>query len=131
MTVEEGVPFLHHDSPASLPKRVVPLDDELELAELEIVPSAFSLSQNYPNPFNPTTVIRYQLPASSEVKLSIYNTTGQLVRTLVNGEMPAGSHAISWDATDNSGQRVASGVYLYIIRAGDAFVQQRKLILMK
>ena len=131
VTVEEGVPFLHHDSPASLPKRVVPLDDELELAELEIVPSAFSLSQNYPNPFNPTTVIRYQLPASSEVKLSIYNTTGQLVRTLVNGEMPAGSHAISWDATDNSGQRVASGVYLYIIRAGDAFVQQRKLILMK
>ena len=101
------------------------------MAELEIVPSAFSLSQNYPNPFNPTTVIRYQLPASSEVKLSIYNTTGQLVRTLVNGEMPAGSHAISWDATDNSGQRVASGVYLYIIRAGDAFVQQRKLILMK
>ena len=131
VTVEEGVPFLHHNSPQSLPKRVVPdyVDDDDAIAE--VVPTVYDLSQNYPNPFNPTTVIRYQLAASAEVKLSIYNTTGQLVRTLVNGEMPAGSHAITWDATDNSGQRVASGVYLYIIRAGDAFVQQRKLILMK
>ncbi|MCA9743514.1 MAG: T9SS type A sorting domain-containing protein [Deferribacteres bacterium] len=100
------------------------------MAELEIIPSAFSLSQNYPNPFNPTTVINYQLPMTSDVKLSIYNTAGQLVRTLVNGEMPAGSHAITWDATGNSGQRVASGVYLYVIRAGE-FTSQKKLILMK
>ncbi|MCB9509099.1 MAG: T9SS type A sorting domain-containing protein [Deferribacteres bacterium] len=131
VTVEEGVPFLHHNSPQSLPKRVVPEDMEDELAGDEYIVDSLKLMQNYPNPFNPTTVIRYQLPASAEVKLSIYNTAGQLVRTLVNGEMPAGSHAITWDATDNSGQRVASGVYLYVIRAGDAFVQQRKLILMK
>ena len=138
VTVEEGVPFLHHNSPSALPKRVVPEDLEDELAGDEYIVDSLELMQNYPNPFNPNTVIRYQLPASSDVKLSIYNTTGQLVRTLVNGEMPAGSHAITWDATDNSGQRVASGVYLYVIRAGDpssgsgqAFTSQKKLILMK
>ncbi|MCB9509105.1 MAG: T9SS type A sorting domain-containing protein [Deferribacteres bacterium] len=130
VTVEEGVPFLHHNSPQSLPKRVVPdyVDDDDAIAE--VVPTVYDLSQNYPNPFNPTTVIRYQLPASAEVKLSIYNTAGQLVRTLVNGEMPAGTHSIVWDATDNSGQRVASGVYLYLLRAGE-FTSQKKLILMK
>ncbi len=94
------------------------------------VPASFSLEQNYPNPFNPSTVISFQLAVNSAVSLSIYNMNGQLVRKLVTGEMNAGRHNISWDATNERGQRVASGVYLYIIRAGE-FTAQRKLMLMK
>lgn len=98
--------------------------------ELFQSPEEFSLRQNYPNPFNPTTTIDYQVPSHGLVRLAIYTTAGQLVRVLVNDEQPAGMHRIQWDGTNASGQRVASGVYLYRISAG-AQVAQRKLILMK
>jgi hypothetical protein len=98
----------------------------------------YALSNAYPNPFNPSTVISFQLPVNSEVTLSIYNTNGQLVKRLVAGEMNAGRHSIVWDATDDRGLRVASGVYFYVIKAGDpsagsgqGFTAQRKLVLMK
>lgn len=131
VTVEEGVPFFHHSSPHSLPKRVIaPEDLDEEVSSDEYIVDSFELMQNYPNPFNPSTMINYQLPVSSVVNLAIYNMTGQLVRTLVNGEMPAGSHSVVWNATDDTGARVASGVYLYVIRAGE-FVSQKKLVLMK
>ena len=93
-------------------------------------PYEFGLVQNYPNPFNLTTAIHYQLPVRTKVKLLIYNRAGQLVRTLWGGEMLGGSHVITWDATDNSGQRVASGIYLCIINAGE-HTSVRKLVLMK
>ncbi|MCK6562269.1 T9SS type A sorting domain-containing protein [bacterium] len=94
------------------------------------IPSSYVLHGNYPNPFNPTTVISFQLPVYSEVTLSIFNTNGQLVKQLVAGEMSAGRHSFTWDATNERGERVASGVYLYVIKAGE-FTAQRKLILMK
>lgn len=93
-------------------------------------PNDFTLFQNYPNPFNPTTQISFQLPEASEVKLSIYNTLGQEVRTLVSGNFDRGVHSVSWDATNNFGNKVASGIYLYRIEASN-FVQQKKMILMK
>jgi flagellar hook assembly protein FlgD len=99
-----------------------------ETAEL---PQSFELGQNYPNPFNPTTVISFQLPVVSEVKLVIYNTQGQLVKKLVAGELAAGRHDLTWDATDDRGMRVASGVYFYVVRAGEAFAARRKMLLMK
>jgi flagellar hook assembly protein FlgD len=75
---------------------------------------------------------------NSEVTLSIFNTNGQLVKRLVAGEMNAGRHSLVWDATNGRGERVASGVYLYVIKAGDpsagsgqGFTAQRKLVLMK
>jgi hypothetical protein len=88
-------------------------------------PTAFSLSQNYPNPFNPTTTIRYALPRRSHVTLAVYNTLGQLVARLVNGDIEAGSHEVTFDA-----KGLASGVYFYCIQAGD-FVQSKKLLLLK
>lgn len=93
-------------------------------------PQKFALLQNYPNPFNPTTVISFELPVNSDVTLSVYNTNGQLVKQVANGNFASGSHSFIWDATDARGIRVASGVYLYVIKAGE-FTSQRKLVLLK
>ncbi|MEK7727942.1 MAG: Ig-like domain-containing protein, partial [candidate division KSB1 bacterium] len=73
------------------------------------LPTIFALEQNYPNPFNPSTVISLQLPVAGKVNLSIYNLSGQLVKTLVAGEMKAGRHNFTWEATNEEGVRVASG----------------------
>ncbi len=101
------------------------------------LPQKFSLLPNYPNPFNPATVISFQVPGDSEVSLAIYNTSGQLVKQLANGNFSGGSHSFIWNATDARGVRVASGVYLYVIKAVPAagsrqtFIAQRKLVLLK
>ena len=98
--------------------------------QITAVPEQFDLLQNYPNPFNPSTVINYQLSMNSQVNLSIYNLAGQLVRTLAQGQQSAGTHSLVWDATDDAGRRVPSGVYVYRLRAGD-FESARKLLLLK
>lgn len=89
-------------------------------------PDTFTLLQNYPNPFNSNTVIRYQLPVSRRVKLTIYNIAGQSVRTLVDRLEPAGEHATTWDGRNDAEQLVVSGVYLYKFEAGE-FVETRKM----
>ena len=71
-----------------------------------------------PNPFNPSTIIPYQLPAATRVRLEVFNILGQRVATLVDGERPAGFHTAAWDATDASGRGVGSGVYLYRLLGG-------------
>ncbi|MCK6543714.1 T9SS type A sorting domain-containing protein [bacterium] len=105
-------------------------------AQAEIIPSQFSLAQNYPNPFNPSTTLRFGLPETSSVKITIYNMLGQQVRTLVKQVMPAASHALLWDGTNDFGQRVASGVYVYRLEAtglgsNKVFSQTRKMTLIK
>ncbi len=94
------------------------------------IPSSFALEQNYPNPFNPSTLIQYQLQAVSDVELTIYNQLGQEVRTLVNERKPAGTHQIAWHGRDNGGKQLASGVYLYRLKAG-SFVKVRKMVLLR
>ncbi len=94
------------------------------------LPEAFALEQNYPNPFNPSTTISFALTKAGEVSLAIYNMNGQLVKQLVAGALEAGRHNVAWDATDERGARVTSGMYLYVIKTGD-FTAQRKLVLMK
>ena len=96
----------------------------------ESVPSEFSLMQNYPNPFNPTTTIRYELPVSSYVVLTVYNILGQEIRTLVNAEQTAGVKTVVWDAADAFGRPAVSGIYFYKIEASD-FSRTLKLMLMK
>ena len=88
-------------------------------------PREFLLMQNYPNPFNPTTTIRYGLPNRSHVLLAVFNTLGQQVAILQNGEQDAGFHEVKLD-----GSRLASGVYFYRIQAGE-FVHISKMLLMQ
>ena len=95
-----------------------------------VMPEDYQLRQNYPNPFNPTTEITFALPKAETVKLSIYNTNGQLIRTLVDGFYSEGFHSIMWNATDESGSRVSSGMYMYVLRAGETVLQD-KMLLMK
>ncbi len=90
----------------------------------------FKLYPNYPNPFNPETVIRYQLPSSSAVNLDIYNLMGQKIKTLVSAKQSTGSYQVKWDGKNHAGIPVASGVYLYRLKA-NAGVQSKKMILMR
>ena len=102
----------------------------VEASETGIVPSGYLLSQNYPNPFNPETTIQYHLPGAGTVRLLLYNLSGQLVRTLMDGERPAGSYSVVWDGTDDAGRDVASGVYLCRMTAGE-YRSVRKMLLTR
>jgi formylglycine-generating enzyme required for sulfatase activity len=88
------------------------------------------LDQNIPNPFNPTTTIRFTLPSRTPVNLSIFDTTGRLVRTLVDGVEESGTHSRIWDGRDNSARPVRSGIYFYRLQTG-SHVQSRKMLLLK
>ncbi|MCK4418044.1 MAG: T9SS type A sorting domain-containing protein [Candidatus Latescibacteria bacterium] len=93
--------------------------EDLTDAKLEFAPKNYDLAQNYPNPFNAVTSIHYQLPEREVVSVEVYNTLGQLVRTLVGQEQPAGYYTVQWDGKDDFGREVTSGIYLYKIRAGN------------
>ena len=82
------------------------------------LPQGFALGPNYPNPFNPSTIIPYQLAASSEVRLEVFNLLGQHIATLVDGERSAGFHTATWHATDGAGRAVGAGVYIYRMTVG-------------
>jgi len=94
------------------------------------VPAEYTLSQNYPNPFNPSTVIRFALPKEQHVKLDVYDMTGSLVKTILNEAVRAGNKEVTWDGTNSSGTKVASGMYMYRLQAGD-FSSVKKMILLK
>jgi len=89
------------------------------------IPVEFALLQNYPNPFNPRTQIEFHLPVKSQVKLDVYNISGQIVATLINTSMNAGIHNIYFNAS-----RFPSGVYIYKI-ATDKFTEVKKMTLLK
>ncbi len=94
-----------------------------------VLPERFELGHNYPNPFNPSTIIPYQLPAPTRLRLEIFNILGQRVTTLVDGERPAGFHTARWDATDAAGRAVAAGVYFYRLK-GDGVHLTRRMVLI-
>ncbi len=93
-------------------------------------PESFEVQQNYPNPFNPETRIRFQLPASGTVALIVFDALGQEVRHLVAGHMKTGFHEIVWDARDDAGVPVGSGLYFYQVRF-EGFRQVRKMLLIR
>ena len=88
------------------------------------------LAQNYPNPFNPTTTISFDLAKSGPVKLMVYNIKGQLVRSLVDEALSAGSHKVVWNGTDSRNRRLASGIYYYRLETSN-YSKTRKLVLLK
>ncbi len=98
-------------------------------------PAQYALAQNYPNPFNPETWIPYQLARPSHVAIRIYRSTGEIVRTLDLGRKEAGFYtdrtkAAYWDGTDDTGQKLSSGIYFYTIQT-DGFAATRKMLLSK
>jgi ELWxxDGT repeat protein len=134
LLVERDCLFLHHDSPGTLPgpgnlpKAIAGEVEEVGSDQLAV--TSYQLEQNYPNPFNPSTVISFQLPVNSDVTLSIFNLSGQLVRKLVEGRYESGKYEVVWDGKNNRGAPAATGLYVYVFRAGE-FVAKRKLVLMK
>jgi len=101
------------------------IQDPLNVERNETVPPAIELEQNYPNPFNPSTTIGYALPRQSHITLTMFNTLGQQVATLVNGEVEPGYHEVQFNAS-----RLASGMYFYRLYAGD-FVETKRLMVLR
>ncbi|MFB3146600.1 MAG: FlgD immunoglobulin-like domain containing protein [Nitrospirales bacterium] len=135
--IDKGSTVLHHNSSIPLPLAKVSssADDgeEVETAQdftTTSIPAEFALEQNYPNPFNPTTEIRFQLPAASHVLVRIFNTLGQEIRTLTDIHYEAGFHSVRWDAKDNKGSLVSSGIYLNQLQTG-SFSEIRKMTLLR
>ena len=95
-----------------------------------ITPLVFSLDQNYPNPFNPITRIDYELPKTELVSLKIFDVMGREVVSLINEVQKPGRRFVLWDATNNLGQSVSAGMYIYTIQAGE-FRKTKKMVLLK
>ena len=93
------------------------------------IPDKFKLYQNSPNPFNPITQIRYEIPTRSQVEITIYDALGKKVKSLVSAEQEAGFHEVSWDATDDTGAAVASGIFFYHFSAGKYFAARKMVVL--
>ena len=107
------------------------VDMTIMWADLEnAIPNEYTIHQNYPNPFNPSTTLRYALPEQSDVKITIYDMIGRKVKTLVNNSQNAGYKSVIWDATDDYGERVGAGMYLYQIQAGE-YISTKKMVLLK
>jgi hypothetical protein len=103
---------------------------QLGFSNIANTPEKFKLNQNYPNPFNPITSLSYDLREDSFVSITIYDMLGNVINNLVNANQSSGYKSIHWDATNNQGQAVSAGVYLYSIKAGD-LMQTKKMILLK
>jgi len=102
----------------------------VSLPEIPPTQDEVILNQNYPNPFNPSTTIEYAVQHPSHVLLSIYNFSGQLVKTLIDENKNTGEYSIIWDGKDNSGNTVPPGNYFYQVKVGD-FISTKKMILFK
>mgnify|MGYP001196654309 CR=1 FL=1 len=98
--------------------------------ENDLIPLQFIQYQNYPNPFNPVTTLRYDLPEDSFVEITVYDILGNIIKNLINQNENYGYKSVQWNGTNNLGQPVSAGVYLYSIEAGD-FRQTKKMILLK
>ncbi len=98
---------------------------ETAIGQADNIPVSYKLEQNYPNPFNPKTMIKYQLPMTNEVELSVFNLLGQKVAILITEKQQAGYHQVEWDASG-----FASGIYYYQLVAGE-YREVKKMILLR
>jgi len=98
--------------------------------EAKEYPQAFILRPAYPNPFNPTTRIQYDLLEAANITVAIYDITGKLVITLINQQQKPGPKIVTWDVTDQTGNQIGAGIYLYRVNT-DYYFQTGKLILIK
>jgi len=103
---------------------------KLNVEVLGELPETYQLNQNYPNPFNIKTLISFDMPYSSTVRMDIYNVLGQLVKELYDGYLDAGSHQLIWDGSNSGGDKVTSGIYFYRFQA-EKFDKTMKMLLVK
>ena len=104
--------------------------ESASISDVGQIPTSFAMHQNFPNPFNPTTIVRYDLPEDGLVNIIVYDMMGRIVRTLVNDYQSSVYKTVQWDATNDFGNPVSAGVYLYQIHA-DSYTQTMKMILLK
>jgi hypothetical protein len=104
-------------------------DEQVSIID-ETLPITYNLYNAYPNPFNPVTTLHYNLPEGSYVDIIVYDILGKVVNNLVDGNQSSGYKSVQWNATNNAGQPVSAGLYLYTIQAGD-FRQTKKMVLLK
>lgn len=128
--------WFHHDEVNGFPEVGIITSVKDASDDSAALPGGFKLFQNHPNPFNPETIIGYQLTGDAHVTINFYNTSGQLVKTLVDDVQKAGIHTVKWDGRDDNGTRVASGIYLYRMEARTgpgtvSFVETRKMVLLE
>ncbi|MDX2474272.1 MAG: FlgD immunoglobulin-like domain containing protein [Candidatus Krumholzibacteria bacterium] len=106
-------------------------EDTPDKSDTPLSANVFGLQQNVPNPFNPVTEIAFAVPdGGSNVSLRIYDVTGKLVRTLVDGYETAGPQSVSWFGKNDRGEPVASGTYFYQLSA-PSFFEKKKMLLLK
>jgi len=133
LRIEGNVTGTFHLDDVRLVTRIpsVPLGPTAVLqAHSDTEPAHFALDQNHPNPFNSGTAIRFALPQAAQVELTLYNLAGQQVTRLLRGQRPAGRYTLTWDGLNAAGETLATGVYIYRLRAGN-LVQSRKLLLLR
>ena len=103
----------------------------LPVEDGDLPPAAFTVDSVYPNPFNPVTTISFEVPdGGANVSLRIYDVSGRLIRTLVDGVAPSGLRSASWDGTNDAGEPVTSGMYFYRLTA-PSFSETKKMLLLK
>lgn len=113
---------------------LTPIDDSNPFKN-DFIPKHFNLKQNFPNPFNPVTTIKYTVPEVSNVRITVYNISGQKISELVNLKQLPGEYSVRWSGFNYNGTKQTSGVYFYSIKAiteeGTEFVSTRKMVLVK
>jgi len=98
--------------------------------DIKVNPYSYKLYDNFPNPFNPETQIRFEIGAKENVQILVYDILGRQIRYLVNEEYSSGFHVVNWDGTNESGQPVSSGMYIYLLKAGD-YMADKKMLFVK
>jgi len=116
------------DPPAIIEELEISISPGVESEDTN--PGLFMLHNPYPNPFNPSTTISYQIHEKTRVNLTVFTLNGQVVKTMVDNEEEAGYHSVIWYGTDSSGMKVASGIYLYRLKAGD-FSKTQKMTFVR
>ncbi len=125
--------LIANNQPGSEPSLIPIIFDYITRVEQNksLIPKDFLISQNYPNPFNSETLIQYSLPEQGQVSLEIYNLLGQKIKKLVDKSQTPGSYSIKWDGSDDTGEMVGSGIYLYLINLNNQNLPARKMIILK
>jgi hypothetical protein len=109
-----------------LPGDCTSVDDGGEPSPASVL---FELMQNHPNPFNPSTAIEYRIPRAAHVNVSVFDIGGRLVKEILDDTQPAGLHQVTWDGTDITNTRVASGIYFYTVESDNQALSKKMILL--